>query len=310
MPSLISAFEAFMRMQADAFSPDVRNITRNAIEPKGKYIRPILTFSSAGEGACAKDSLVRRAAIGELIHLSTLIHDDVIDGASIRRNAVTPNKKYGAHGAILLGDAVFARVIQLVYEENDNLLLGKIGKCILTICEGEMVQTLVNREKNITKSQYFESVYGKTGVLFSLACSMGADCVGRKSDAWTAAAAEAGKQLGIAYQIYDDMCDWSMSEADAGKTLGTDLASGKHTFPLIALLEKLPEKRAKTLERSLGESDPEEILQMMRQFGAVKECEDEFLRRVDSAERAIEKFGDLSAPLKRFCVCMRKLKFA
>ena len=310
MPSLISAFEGYVRKQASAFSKDVRQIARDAIAPKGKYIRPILTFSDAGKDAKKSQSLVRRAAIAELIHLSTLIHDDVIDNASVRRNAATPNKKYGAHAAILLGDAIFARTIQLAYEENDNEILGKIAECVRTICEGEIVQTLVNREKNISKKQYFRSVYGKTGVLFELACFMGAKCADFKGGEWVSCATFVGRQLGIAYQIYDDVCDWFMSEADAGKTLGTDLASGKHTLPLIILLEKLPARRARELEKNLSCQDPKELVRLMSELGVAAECRAEFARRIKTAENSLSKFGDFGQPLSVFCACMRKLDFA
>lgn len=310
MPSLINAFEAFVRKQAYAFSKDIRDIARVSISPKGKYIRPILTFSAAGKNAEKSDSLVRRAAIGELIHLSTLIHDDVIDNASVRRSAETPNKKYGAHTAILLGDAIFARTMQLAFFENDNPLLGKIAECVRTICEGEITQTLINCEKNISKKQYYQVVHGKTGVLFSLACSMGAECCQPKNLQWIDAATEVGKQLGIAYQIYDDICDWFMSEADAGKTLGTDLMSGKHTFPLIVLFEELPAKRAKQIAKNLKNENPEEILLLMRQLNVPEKCRAEFMRRINMSEKILAKFPDEGEPLMRFCNCMKKLSFA
>lgn len=309
MRPLFSALEKFLMKQAMGFAKEVREAAREAIAPKGKFIRPLLVFSAAASGGYSKESVVRRAAIAELTHLSTLIHDDVLDNAQIRRNALTSNEKYGARTAILLGDAIFAHTMLLTFDENDDDLLKKTANCIRTICEGEIRQTLADKDLNVSRKRYYEVAYGKTAALFELSCGLGAMAVKNASKAWIEAAEEAGRQLGIAYQIYDDICDWFMSEKDAGKTLGTDLESGKKTFPLIVLLEKLRKKDAQKLSKELlsGSGDYCEISQQMRELGVPRECEREFSRRVSLAEKTLAKHPEEGAKLREFCAAMRKL---
>lgn len=149
-------FKVFLLNQAETFENGVRAAARAAISPNGKYIRPMLVFASAPADADEK-SLVRRATIAELVHLSTLIHDDVIDRADMRRNSETAYKKYGAKTAILLGDAIFSHMMSLAFEENSMAVLKKTADCVRTVCEGEIKQTLadrarLSRAKNTTKS--------------------------------------------------------------------------------------------------------------------------------------------------------------
>ena len=307
MRPLFASLEKYLLQQAMTFEKEVRAAAKESISPKGKLIRPTLVFAAAAGGNADKMSLIRRAAIVELTHLSTLIHDDVIDNASVRRGVATPNKKYGARTAILLGDAIFAHTMSITFEENDAALSKKIANCVRTICEGEIRQTLADRKKNVTRRRYYEIAYGKTAVLFELACALGAMATTSK-EGWIEAAEEAGKQLGIAYQIYDDICDWFMSESDAGKTLGTDLISGKQTYPLIILMEKLPKKESARLARNLPEFNPSEIASQMRALDVPDECSKEFMRRVSMAEKILQGYPAEGKKLNEFCAAMRKLK--
>ena len=185
----MSAFKKFLKAQAACFESELREQVRDAVRPEGKFIRPMLVFASAPE--CADDNkLSRRAAIAELIHLSTLIHDDVIDNADMRRGEPTIGSKYGTKIAILLGDAIFAHTMTLSFEENDSALSAKASACVRAICEGEIKQTLADRNADISRGKYYKIVRGKTAVLFEFSCFMGAECGGDK--AWAAAAESAG----------------------------------------------------------------------------------------------------------------------
>lgn len=303
----MEGFKVFLLNQAETFENGVRAAAREAISPNGKYIRPMLVFASAPADADEK-SLVRRATIAELVHLSTLIHDDVIDRADMRRNNETAYKKYGAKTAILLGDAIFSHMMSLAFEENSMAVLKKTADCVRTVCEGEIKQTLADKAEIVSREKYYEVAYGKTAALFELACNLGATA-GTSPDGWREAAENAGKQLGIAYQIYDDICDWFMSESDAGKTLGTDLISGKQTFPLIALLEKLPSEQSANLAKNLPNEQPEKIAKLMRNFDIPEICAKEFSRRVAAAEETLAAFPEVNAGLLEFCGAMRNLKF-
>ena len=306
MRPLLDSFESFIKRQAMRFEIEVRTAAKECINPKGKFLRPILVFASAYAGKYNKQGLLNRAAIVELTHLSTLIHDDVIDNAQMRRSSITANKKFGAKTAILLGDTMFANTVIMALEEENFELSRKVAQAVKTICEGEIRQTLKKQKQAVTRKRYYEIAYGKTAVFFELACWLGASATDfdRK---WATAASEAGKQLGIAYQIYDDICDWFMSESDAGKTLGTDLASGKQTFPLILLAEKLSPKQKKTILKNLEDANPLEITEKMRELKIPQECEKEFVRRINLAEKAIAPFKKESLMLAEFCTAMRSI---
>lgn len=305
MATLFGAFESFLTQQAKSFEKEVRQAASESISPRGKFIRPILVFAAADAANIKDDSLIRRAAIVELTHLSTLIHDDVIDGAQMRRNSETANKKYGCRTAILLGDAIFAHTMGLAVEENDVDTSRRTALCVKTICEGEIRQTLSNRKERVTRNRYYEIAFGKTAALFSLACALGAKSV--EVDGWVEAAETAGKHLGIAYQIYDDLCDWFMSEKEAGKTLGTDLISSKQTFPLIALIDTMDDEKARDFAQNFSSQNSAEIIEMMRKADIEKVCVEEIKRRIELAEQSIGKFPKISGKLLEFCDAMREL---
>ena len=247
MRPLFSSLEKYLLQQAMTFEKEVRNAARESIAPKGKFIRPTLTFAAAAGGAPDKTSL------------------------------------------------------------SDPKISKKIANCVRTICEGEIRQTLADRKKNVTRKRYYEIAYGKTAVLFELACALGAMAI-RPKNGWIEAAEEVGKQLGIAYQIYDDICDWFMSESDAGKTLGTDLISGKQTYPLIILLEKLPKRESDKLAKNLPNSNPADIALQMRDLDIPSECSKEFARRISTAEKILQKYQVEGRKLNEFCAAMRKLR--
>ncbi len=297
-------FEEFLVAQVSTFSPEIRDAAKFAIIPKGKYIRPTLVMSAAAESA-GLDTVVRRSAVVELAHLSTLIHDDVIDNASVRRSLPTANSRYGARTAILLGDVIFSHVMVMAVEDPDRRVIEEVSKCMRVICEGEIRQTLSDKTDLVSRARYYDMVYGKTGALFELSCRLGAMAVGSRG--WESAAAEAGKELGIAYQIYDDVCDWFMSEAQAGKTLGTDLVSGKQTFPLIIMLERLSKDKAREFVKNLPSSDFLEIRRRMFEEGVLGECSSEILNRIALAEAALEKFPNLNARLLDCCAALRRM---
>ncbi len=299
-------FERFLVAQASKFVPEIRVAAKEVIAPKGKYIRPALVFSSAVADA-NMDDLVRRATIVELTHLSTLVHDDVIDNASVRRNNITPNSRYGARTAILLGDVIFSHMMLLAFADADRDVAEYTAHCVRTICEGEIRQTLSDKKSIVSRKKYYEIVYGKTAALFELSCRLGA-MSGSTSQEWVEASAFVGKQLGIAYQIYDDICDWFMSEADAGKTLGTDLISGKQTYPLILLIEKLSASKAKSFVKNLQSYEFTDVRSMMCEHSVLQESSKEFFRRISSAEKVLLQFPEHNQKLLECCDVLRGMK--
>ena len=231
-----AALERFLREQVDAFEPEVRPMVTEVLAHPGKRLRPLLAFSS-GAGGEPTLSLVRGAAIVELIHLATLVHDDVLDGADTRHGADTPNRTHGAHAAVLFGDALFAHALMLAAEHTTPELCRIVARASREVCSGEVCQTFSRGNDRLSLDDYYRHIRLKTAELFEGACRVGALLAGRPPE-HIAACATFGRHLGVAYQIYDDLVDLLQDDAKAGKTLGTDAASGKLTLPMLLERER------------------------------------------------------------------------
>lgn len=262
--------DRFLRGQLSAFEPEIRSMADYCIDTSGKRIRPALVFLSgwSGQDQISPD-LVRVAAVVELVHLATLVHDDIMDEADVRRNRRTAAREYGPTPAVLLGDALFAHALHLATQFPTTEICAAVSESTRRVCAGEIVQTLRRGSTNITRADYQRIIDLKTAELFRVSCFLGAKLAGSPA-AYVEAVGDFGRHLGIAYQIYDDLADFFGNEARIGKTLGTDLASGKLTLPLIVLSERLPAvERALLLEEILGQRPPQLALRLrqMNEFG-------------------------------------------
>ena len=292
----LAAFKTFLKRQASEFESEVKEQAKKCILPKGKYLRPMLVFCAAASPEPRKDA-VARAAVAELIHLSSLIHDDVIDNASLRRGSPTAYKTFGAKNAVLLGDALFAHAMSIAFDEADPFVWKSSVDTVKSLCQGEIMQSLAAKGAYDYK-KYLQIIDGKTAALFKFSCGVGAACA--KDEAWTLAAQKAGLRLGRAYQMYDDICDWLMSEKRSGKTAGTDFVSEKYTLPVIALLSKLPKREAAKLSKSFSEFTRADMASLMKDCGVVEECKKLFDAEISAARAELEKFGGKSEYLAEF----------
>jgi len=305
MQKHLSALESFLKKQADTFDKSLKREIKECIRPKGKFIRPMLVFASSW-GIDLNERVLERAASVELTHLATLIHDDVIDDASMRRNTPTVYKKYGMRMAILLGDAIFAQAMHLLVANNSAQANIKSINTIKKLCEGEIKQSISQKNKAITLKDYYEIIRNKTAVLFALSCYLGASCIDVKG--WSDAAENAGMELGMAYQIYDDICDWNISNKDIGKTLGTDLLSGKRTLPMLVLESLLNKKELRALKIQVENDDAVSIRKSMEEHNVFGICKEKFLERIHYAQKLIKKFEiPASKKLNEFCEAIATL---
>ncbi len=281
------ALEKFLREQEAAFEPEVRPMVREVLAHPGKRLRPLLSFGSAGQPTPSLE-VVRGAAIVELIHLATLVHDDVLDGADQRHGADTPNRTHGAHAAVLFGDTLFAHALVLAAEHTSSELCRLVARASREVCSGEVCQTFARGHDAMSIEDYYRHIRLKTAELFEVACHTGA-LLAKRPPEHIKACALFGRHLGIAYQIYDDFVDLLQDDTKAGKTLGTDAASGKLTLPML-------------LERD--RSGPQ-ILQSLRQGGDARaiisaDTWRECFRRLDaeiaSAELALAPLEGSSSP--------------
>lgn len=259
----MAELDIFLREQTSAFEPEIRAMADYCIDTSGKRIRPALVFLSGWQGdKVVAPDLVRVAAVVELVHLATLVHDDIMDEAELRRNRRTAAREYGATAAVLLGDALFAHALNLATRFPTTEVCAAVSESTRRVCAGEIVQTLRRGSTNISLADYHRIIDLKTAELFRVSCFLGARLGGFPAG-YVEATARFGRHLGIAYQIYDDLVDYFGEEKRIGKTLGTDLASGKLTLPLLALMDRVSaERRAELIAEICGERPPQLALHL------------------------------------------------
>ena len=239
--SYLENLDSFLQEQVLLLEPEVQEQVRYVLSHSGKRLRPILVAYSGWHKKLSEDlNLIRLGAILELVHLATLVHDDILDDASIRHGSPTVAVKYGKDAAVLVGDVLFAHALCLASDYNTTDVCRTVARATSRVCSGEIAQTYSKTELNFDRGHYFRIIELKTAELFAVACSLGAKVSG-KDELVTDALHTYGMHLGCAYQIFDDVVDLFAQESEIGKTLGTDLANGKFTLPLLILLESMGE---------------------------------------------------------------------
>ncbi len=240
----LSAVARRLAGQIDEFDPEIATYAEYALTNQGKQLRPALVALSAGATGRINETHVLAAVIIEMVHLATLVHDDVMDEAEIRRGRPTLAANWGNEISVLVGDCLFAHALKLAASFPTPEICRAVAAATNTVCSGEILQTQCRKNFELSRAEYFKVLQMKTGELFALSCDLGAYLSGA-STVQRAALRQYGLGVGTAYQVYDDCLDLFGSEAAAGKSLGTDLAKGKLTLPLLWLLEK-----AETRERA------------------------------------------------------------
>ena len=202
------------------------------IESGGKRLRPALVLLSAQAFDYPGDLHINLAAIIEFIHTATLLHDDVVDASLLRRGHITANQRWGNEASVLVGDFVYSRTFQMMVEVDSMRVMRILSEATNVIAEGE-VQQLINRhDPEITEASYLEVIRNKTAKLFEAAARLGA-VISLRDEAEEQAMAAYGRHLGTAFQLIDDVLDYSSSAGALGKNIGDDLAEGKPTLPLL-----------------------------------------------------------------------------
>ena len=226
-----------LNAQVDDFEPEIAGYARYALTAQGKQLRPLLVALSAEAAGKLNDEHVTVAAIIEMVHLATLVHDDVIDQAEIRRNRPTLAANWGNEISVLLGDCLFAQSVKMAASYPTPQICRAVSSATAIVCSGEILQTQHEGNLGLSRAEYFRLVSMKTAELFALSCELGAILAGA-NETEQKALRQFGIALGTAYQIYDDCVDLFGSEARAGKSLGTDLQKGKLTLPILVTLER------------------------------------------------------------------------
>jgi len=272
-PHLYSVEER-IRGQARAFDPALEGYIAYVCDTKGKRLRPALALLSGGATGGITPGHIDLAVILELIHVATLVHDDIIDGAELRRAQPTANARWGSAISVLLGDCLFAHALKLASNFHNSEISRRIADAATEVCSGEILQTQRRFDLSLSIPDYLRIIEMKTAALFAAASELGA-FLSEASPELITGMKTFGCRLGTAYQIYDDLVDIAGEEQDAGKTLGTDLAKGKLTLPILLLLQNSGSSEQARLHGLILAGKPEAaraLAEEARASGVLRKC--------------------------------------
>src|SRR5580698_7251938 len=251
----------------------IPEIVNYVVQAGGKRLRPALVVLSAQLGGSQSDDAITVGASAELIHLATLMHDDIVDRAVLRHQKPTAAVEFGDEVAILLGDFLYVEAFSLLAGINDPQLVDLFARATRTVCQGEINQVRRRFQLDLSLSEYLSFIDNKTATLMGAAMRGGARLARLSTDQSTALG-HYGWNLGMAFQIIDDTLDLVGEEEVTGKTLRTDLANGKLTLPLIWLRDKLeaPEReKFLALLREPNDENAQSIIAWVKESGSIKE---------------------------------------
>lgn len=258
----------------------------------GKRLRPAVTILSARFHPCPLEPLIALAAAVETLHTATLVHDDVIDNALLRRGAPTLNASWSHGTTILAGDYLFARAASLAAEAANVRLMGIFAKTLMTIVDGELRQLFSLRNWQQPREEYYRRIFAKTASLFSAACESGAVLSGAP-EPHVQALKDYGYHLGMAFQIMDDILDFTGDDAALGKPVGNDLRQGTLTLPVFYYLQSHPEAAA-SLEAELrsGDGGVARVITLIRNSPAIECAHEEAQRFAAQAKASLAPLPD------------------
>jgi len=284
--------EERIRAQAEAFDPAIEGYVAYVCGAGGKRLRPALALLAGGATGKISPGHLDLAVILELIHIATLVHDDIMDGAELRRDQPSANAKWGNAITVLLGDCLFAHALRLSTNFSDSDICRRIADAAAEVCSGEIIQTQRRFDLKLSTADYYRIIEMKTAALFSAACELGASISGASPEV-IGALKVFGTKLGVAYQIYDDILDLAGSEEETGKTLGTDLRKGKFTLPVLLLLQS--GKDAETIRSLLlneDSVDEELLVSLLGSAGALQAAKGVAKRLIEEASTEMPELPD------------------
>src|ERR1035438_9082554 len=257
--------EIALASQVSSFDPRLGDYIQYILGATGKRLRPSLALLAGGATGGIREEHITLAVIVELIHVATLVHDDVLDEAELRHRNPTSNSRGGNEISVLLGDCLFAHALRLAAGYPTTDVCRRVSEATNTVCSGEIVQTQHRFDLNLTLEQYLDIINMKTGALFAVSCELGAFLNGAPPSI-VKHLNEFGTNLGIAYQIYDDCVDIFGQERQAGKSLGTDMKKGKLTLPFLLLLQHVGSESRQELGEMIlrnGQQEQQHLLRLV-----------------------------------------------
>lgn len=279
----LTAVEAFLRKEIEWDPPEVSGPMLDLFEAGGKRIRPALVLLAAMAGSFDGARVAPAAMAVELTHAATLVHDDVIDRATVRRGRPTVAARLGDEPAIVIGDFYFAKAYELAARSKNAEVVAILARAVMAICAGEVRQQSIRYHYTTDFDEYVQRVAAKTGILIGASCDIGA-LLGKVGTKKRFALVSYGQYLGVAFQIVDDVLDYIGSEDEVGKPLGHDLLEGFATLPLMLASIEVPDRR-------LDEDEAGRIVEQVRASDGPKRALDEANKFVDLAREQLKAIG-------------------
>jgi octaprenyl-diphosphate synthase len=252
----VTAINRALAANLQTHVPLISEVGRHILLSGGKRVRPLLFLLSARMCGCRGNHLHDFSTIFEYLHAATLLHDDVIDAASLRRGASTANTIWGNQAVILVGDFLLAKALSLAVTTNKLKILQVLSHATTLMAEGEILQLLHTGNLQLTQAEYFEVITRKTAILMAAACQIGG-ILGETPAPQEEALAQLGLNLGIAFQVVDDILDYTGAEAELGKPVCADLREGRITLPLIHALVQANAQDRQRLQEMARDLTPE-----------------------------------------------------
>jgi octaprenyl-diphosphate synthase len=267
----IAAINAALAANLQTHVPLIAEVGRHILLSGGKRIRPLLFLLAARMCGHCSNHLMDFSTIFEYLHAATLLHDDVIDAAQVRRGTTTANNIWGNHAVILVGDFLLSKALSLAVTTDRLKILQVLAHTTTQMAEGEILQLIHAGNLNLTEAEYFEVITRKTAILMSAACQIGGILAGAPP-AQEEALARMGLNLGLTFQLVDDILDYTGDQRELGKEVGADLREGRVTLPLIqALSQANPRDRERLMEmaRNLTPEMAAELRRLLDQYGSL-----------------------------------------
>jgi len=274
------------------YLPFVSHVAKYIMFSGGKRVRPLLTVLCARLCGYQGDYATTLSVVFEYLHAATLLHDDVVDDAEIRRGNPVAHSMWGAPGTVLVGDFLLARSIAIAAKSNQMAIIDVLARTTAQMSEGEIHQLLYKGDLALDEGQYMEVIRAKTACLIEAACQSGALLAGVPENQVTALA-QYGYALGVAFQLVDDLLDYTADPEVLGKAIGTDLKEGKLTLPLIYTLHRATEKDRRHLETLIGNTDGEgfdTVLNFVHKYGGTAYTRKRAHERIDQAKEYLNVF--------------------
>jgi octaprenyl-diphosphate synthase len=280
------------RLSSDV--PLVAEVSRYIISAGGKRLRPALLLLTCGALGFSGESRFSLAAVVEFIHTATLLHDDVVDESTLRRGRATANETFGNPASVLVGDFLYSRAFQMMVDQGDMRVMQILSEATNVIAEGEVLQLMNMHDASLDEDGYLRVIRSKTAKLFEASARLGA-VLSKTAPELEQACADYGQALGTAFQVIDDVLDYTGDTSEMGKNLGDDLREGKATLPLIVAMQRGTEGQSAAVRHAIENGSVDslaEIIAIVRETGALDATRD---AAAAEAQRAITAASKLPA---------------